>query len=178
MTAHELELIHADLMTAKTLADSSEGRRDNPYVANMIAYHSIQAIEKSLKALLRDTNTDEELMYSHDMLRLCGEVQLVRPEFAREYEFIYQNARTLYFGNELRYGDNSISMYNAKGLMYNANNLFMNLKDEYIRETGFSKEDIRRIAKEHYSSLRRFNLKRPDLEEREDNTSSDKDMTD
>lgn len=178
MTAHELELIHADLMTAKALVDSPEGRRDNPYIANMIAYHSVQAIEKCLKAILRDTDADEDLLHSHDMLRLCGEVQLVCPDFAKKYEFIYQNARALYFANELRYGDSSISMYTARGLLYNANQFFKDLESRYTLETGFNQKDIRRIAKEHYGSLHRFTVKRPDLEEKEDEKPVDKDMTD
>lgn len=100
--ASELELIHADLLVARSILNSPDTVKDNPYMTNMIAYHSQQAIEKSLKAIIRGADRgDDDLLHSHDMAALCMEVQSIRPNFSQEYDFIFQNARTLYHANEL-----------------------------------------------------------------------------
>lgn len=183
MTAHELELIHADLMVAKEIKDSPEGRRDNPYMMNMVAYHSAQAIEKSLKAVIRGAGReDDELFYTHNISELIMEVQAIRPNFSTDYEFIQQNARRLNHANELRYGDSGIAPATASGLLWNANKLFVELEEEYMKETSFDRKDIRRIAKEHYETLPKFRTYRPDLQntqtnDAEENKPVDKDIT-
>lgn len=179
--ASELELIHADLLVARSILNSPDTVKDNPYMTNMIAYHSQQAIEKSLKAIIRGAGKgDDDLLHSHDMAALCMEVQSIRPNFSQEYDFIFQNARTLYHANELRYGESGIPAFTAKGIFFNANKLFCELEAEYTKETSFDRKDIRRIAKEHYDSLPKYSVKRPDLERLEEEKAAkrDKDITD
>lgn len=183
MKAHELELIHADLMAAKSILDSPDGRKENPYMMNLVGYHAQQAIEKSLKAIVRGAGKgDDDLLHSHDMAGLCMEVQAIRPDFSEKYSFIFENARTLYHANELRYGETNIPAFTAKGILFNANKLYYELEKEYTKETGFNRKDIRRIATEHYDTLPKYSVKRPDLEkmkeEAEAEKKTDKDITD
>lgn len=174
VTASELELIHADIMTAEVIMRSSDGVKGNPYMMNMAAYHTQQAIEKSLKAIIRaNGNGDEDMLHSHDMGSLCAVVATIRPDFGKRHEFIAINARNLYFANELRYGEQGIPEKTVEGLIYAAKGLFLNLEKEYKKETGFDRKDVRQIAQEQYDNLSEFRIKEPRHRKPHDNNVTD-----
>lgn len=175
ITASELELIHADIMAAEVIMRSPESIKGNPYMMNMAAYHTQQAVEKSLKAIIKaNGGGDEDMLHSHDMGSLCSVVATIRPDFGRRHEFIAVNARNFYFANELRYGEQGIPQKTVEGLLYAAKGLFLNLEKEYGKETGFDRKDVRRIAQEQYGKLPSFRVKEP----RHNYKSHDKDITD
>lgn len=114
----------------------------------MIAYHAEQAIEKTMKAIIRsadpekartalenavkDSIDDEEIakkykitdekvdaiMSSHDTSLLFYAICELRPDFAKQHPVIAMNKRRLPHINELRHGECSVSYTNAVHTLY------------------------------------------------------------
>lgn len=172
MTSEELEIIHADLMVAKnclTPPDEKKAQLQNPFMINMGAYHAEQAIEKSLKAVIREGGKmDAELATTHNLSRLLVVAELVQPNIIQEHPFIAENSDVLSQANGLRYGTKSISLYDAKGLLFNANALYKQLEERHYLESGKNVQEQRSESVQAYSRKDRLNFSRPDLQKDED----------
>jgi len=170
MTSKDLTIINADLITASSILYlPAEKENNNPYLANLGAYHATQAIEKSLKAIIKtDGNMNYELGHTHDLSSLFVTAASSRPELLHENEFIAENTDILSQANGLRYGTKSISFYNARGILYNAKKLFHKLEKEYMKEKGLSSDNIDTEGWSSYKANDFLELNRPDLHKNKD----------
>ena len=62
-TPQELEIIHADLMVAKSILYADNNSSESVQMINLAAYHSVQAVEKSLKAIIRQLNDPPKMVH-------------------------------------------------------------------------------------------------------------------
>lgn len=160
-TPRELEVIRADIMIAKSILYPQDGNTSNqsPYLLNQAAYHSEQAIEKSLKAIIRskDDAPDEKVLKTHNIEGLLLRVELCQPNFIQEHAFIAQNAYKLSCFNELRYGDESVGRSDTYVLFKEARALFQEIEKEYLKEAP-DKKQLHNAAGQQYKDLKHISL--------------------
>lgn len=146
VSAKELEVIRADV----TVGKSAMQTKDNPVMVSMAAYHFAQAIEKSVKAVIRE-NADEpvspDTLYTHNMEHLLVQAERHSAGFIQNHLFIADNAATLSAFNGMRYGNKTISVPDAYVLMANAEKLMEELEQAYMQENQVSKSEIQKQAK-------------------------------
>lgn len=171
----DLMLIKAELDAASIILNTSENVRGNLYMANMIALHAGQAIEKSMKAILKSAGESPDKLRCHNITLMFNQVAAIRPNFAENHEFIDANQRRLpYLNNLVRYGERGISYYDAKGLFFVASNLYKEIEAETMEKTGLSRKEIEEAAIAHYRSLQKQYVERPDMPQQNNH----KDITD
>lgn len=157
MTARDLEAINADITIAKTLMYNQNLSR-NPYIINQIAYHSCQAIEKSLKAIIRNEGKmTTGLSRSHSISGLMLGCETCRQGIIHEYPFITKNAEVLTKFNSLRYAERGVNKADAFALFKEAQKLHRNLEKEYLKD-DLSKRKMREISLKEYNGLEKYSL--------------------
>lgn len=160
-TPRELEVIHADIMIAKSILypQGESTSNQNPYLINQAAYHSEQAIEKSLKAIIRskEENPDEKILKTHNIEGLLLRAELCQPNFIQEHAFIAQNAHKLSFFNELRYGDESVGRADTYVLFKEARALYNEVQREFLKDAP-DKKQLYNIANQQYKGLNNISL--------------------
>jgi HEPN domain-containing protein len=134
MRASDIELIHADIMSAKLILYGQNGNA--PFMYNMAAYHSAQAIEKGLKYIIRDNDyiLYKELADSHNISNLLLKVALIRLDFIDEHRFIAECADELSKFNNIRYGKNRISRDSTFSVYHAAKRFFKEMQQEYRQD--------------------------------------------
>lgn len=161
-TPRELEVVHADIMIAKNILYPQDGNTSNqsPYLLNQAAYHSEQAIEKSLKAIIRakDENPDEKILKTHNVEGLLLKVELCQPNFVQEHSFIAENAHKLSCFNELRYGDESVGKADTYILFKEARALYQEIEKEYLKDSP-DKKQLHNAANQQYRDLKHISLR-------------------
>lgn len=146
VSAKDLELVRADI----TIGLSAMHDKDNPIMIGMAAYHFSQAIEKSVKAVIREKATEpvsQDTMYAHNMEHLLLQAERFSAGFIQKHPFIADNAFTLSAFNGMRYGNKTISKPDVYILMKNAKNLLYELENAYMQEHHVGKEEIHQHAK-------------------------------
>ena len=162
VTAGDLMLVKADLMVAQAILSSSEGVRGNLYMANMAAAYAEHAIEKVMKAMLKEQGGFEHLLRGHNTVVLFNAVASVRPHFAEEHEFLDANKRRLpHINRAVRYGEKGISYHDARGLLYVASKLCNEAEAELVEKTGIGKKALGDAGRAYYVSLESQRVNRP-----------------
>ena len=105
-------LIESDIL----LANTAMANKDNLHMVAMAAYHYSQAIEKSLKALIK-ANGEKHPDHTHDIATLLVQTELCCPNFIADHKFIADNAQELSSMNGARYGDKIIRKSDVYVLM-------------------------------------------------------------
>lgn len=161
-TPRGLEVIHADIMIAKNILYPQNGdtSKQTPYLLNQAAYHSEQAVEKSLKAIIRAKNEqpDERVLKTHNIESLLLKAEMCQPNFILEHSFISENAHKLSCFNELRYGDESVNKADTYILYKEARTLFQELEKDYLKEFP-DKKQFHNTAVQQYKELKHISLK-------------------
>lgn len=162
VTAGDLMLVKADLMVAKAILDSSEGVRGNLYMANMAAAYAEHAIEKVMKAMLKEQGGFEHLLRGHNTTALFNAVASIRPHFAEKHEFLDANKRRLpHINRAVRYGEEGITYRDARGLLYVASNLCKEAEAELIEKTGITPEELNDAGRAYYATLESQRVNKP-----------------
>lgn len=163
MTAQELEVIHADLLVAKDILYPSDGNnhsQNNPQLRNLAAYFSAQAIEKSLKGIIRDGGEmDAELSVSHNVVNLLLSVEMCKPSFVHEHQFISQNAKNLSKANGLRYGKKGIEKNDTVAIYKAARELHRELQQEYLKDNPDKRQMFNEAVRE-YDAMEKISFKK------------------
>lgn len=163
MTAQELEIIHADLLVAKNIlypTNVDNGAQNNPQLNNLAAYLSAQAIEKSLKAIVRDGGEiNAELSTSHNVVNLLLGVEMCKPNFIHEHQFIAQNAQNLSKVNGLRYGKKRIEKKDVVAIYKAARGLHRDLLQEYLKDNP-DKQQMFNEAVREYEAMDKISFKK------------------
>lgn len=130
----DFEVVHADLMTSKSILYSEN--KKIPFMLNMAGYHAGQAIEKLLKIILKEERYDvyKELSDSHNISNLVIKVELCRKGFIDAHPFIGENADELSKFNNLRYGKKYIERDAVFAVYRAANQFYKELMNEYLQE--------------------------------------------
>ena len=116
------ENVHADLMIAKGII---YGEANNPYMYNMAAYHSVQAIEKCMKELLlRTKNYEEESLKTHNVPELLVKLEREYEGFINAHPVISDNAHQYMMMNQIRYEDKLCPPLVVKGIYKQAQRLY------------------------------------------------------
>lgn len=162
-SAKELEVIHADLMVATNILYSDSNAGYSPYMVNLAAYHSAQAIEKSLKALIYangniDKATEKELHKTHNFDNLLVRVETCCPNFIQEHDFIAKNSDRFSAFNGMRYGDKSIDKADVYVLLKEAKDLHKELQEIYLKENGQDKKQLHQSAFQQYKQIDKLEL--------------------
>lgn len=159
-TAKELEVIHADLMIANNILYADDKSSLSPYMVNQAAYHSAQAIEKSLKAIIRagEENCEYESLVTHNIDRLVVRAEMCSPNFIQEHRFIAENSEKLSAFNGLRYGNKGVSKADAFVLLKEAKELHRELEKEYLHAFSQDKNLLHQSAYAQYQETDRISL--------------------
>lgn len=141
MTPHRLETIHSNLMVAKSILYTPEGKvTENPMMLNHAAYHSAQAIEISLKALIEEYGAMQpRLATTHNTEALLIAVGSKDPTFMIEHPYLTQSAHFLRYANTLRYMDEQISRNDALTMYKEARYIYNELEQEYGERGQYQK---------------------------------------
>lgn len=163
ITAGDLMLVKASLKTADVILASSRGVKSNLYMSNIIAFHAEQAIERTMKAILKEHGGfGDAILKGHNVALLLESVASIRPNFAENYEFIDANKRRLpHIPKAVRYGDDGISYFDAKGIFFVAKRLCEDFEKELIEKSGKTPEEIAEAGRAHYASLEKWRVSRP-----------------
>ena len=140
MLPKELEIIRSDIKIAtnilypKNLAELAE---QSTAFLNQAAYHSIQAIEKCLKLIVRANNNDtpslNETLRTHNIDALLVKIESSKQGFIASHQFIARNSSRLSALNELRYGDIGLTKANTHILYKEARDLVREIEKEYAK---------------------------------------------
>lgn len=142
MDAHKLDTIQSDLRVAKTVLYEKGKPTTDPFMLNQVAYHSAQAIEKSLKFLIYKNGTlPPHLAGTHNTESLVLAVENVKPNFISEHPYISRNAVFLKNANTLRYMDEKISFDDTMKLYKSARALYNEIDKEYPIEKRHEKAE-------------------------------------
>lgn len=161
MTPQELETIHADIMVAKTILYNDTGISNNPYMTNQAAYHSAQAIEKSLKAIIRDGGKMNSILSTtHNIDALLLRAEMCRAGIIHDYPLVAENSDTLSRFNSLRYCGKGIGKYDAISIFKEAKTLYQDLKQEYLKKNP-NKELFNENSLKEYDSLEKLKINKP-----------------
>ena len=141
MTPHQLETIHSNLLVAKSILYTPEGKvTDNPMLLNHAAYHSAQAIEVSLKSLIIEYGAmDRRLANTHNTEALLIAVGRNDPNFIMEHPYLSNSAHFLRCANSLRYMDEQIGKTDTLIMYKEARNLYNELEMEYGERGQYGK---------------------------------------
>ena len=153
-------VIEADIATAKTLFYSKEFN-ENPMLWNMSAFHSAQAIEKSLKLMIYNTDKEvyDSIRKTHDIDRLLNNLQAVSEEnYIGSHRQLALAAKELSRYNNARYGVESITKDNAHTALHLAKDMYKEITAKYDKE-HYNKREDRLCKNENYisSALDRLN---------------------
>lgn len=119
--------------------------------ANMIgqaAYHFTQALEKSLKSIIRANSEkpNRTSLATHDFDHLLVQTEMCCNGFIAEHGFLADNSQTLSAMNGVRYGDKSVRKGDVYVIMREAQDLYNALTQDLCRETGKSVEELQKLA--------------------------------
>lgn len=115
MNAYELDNIRADIRMAELVYDPEEFGR-SPNIINMVAYHSAQAIEKCLKSIIRDNDTNgnlDWLNHTHNISSLLIKAELHQNGIINNHNYIAEHAEAITHLNTIRYGDERVTTQDA-----------------------------------------------------------------
>lgn len=156
----ELEAINSDILIAKKLL-YDKSLSSNPYITNQIAYHSSQAIEKTLKAIIRDGGKmTSSLSTSHNIDALMIRAERCRVGIIHEYPLISENSDTLSKFNILRYCGKGINKSDAVSIFKEARRLYQEVENEYLKESP-NKNNLRQKSLKEYRSLEKLKINKP-----------------
>lgn len=143
ISAKDWSLINADVSLANVAMDNEK----NLHMIGMAAYHYTQAIEKSLKAIIRANNPEfKKSLATHDFAFLLVETELCCAGFIDKHQFIADNSQELSVMNGVRYGNKTVRKGDVYVLMKEARELFNDLEQDLLRSTGLSKEQLQKQA--------------------------------
>lgn len=145
ISAKDCSLIEADIL----LANTAMSNKDNLHMVAMAAYHYSQAIEKSLKAIIK-ANDDKSPDHTHDIATLLVQTELCSPNFITDHKFIADNAAELSAMNGLRYGDKAIRKGDVYVLMKEAQRLYGELEQDLMKSASMDKDQLQKQANTMY----------------------------
>lgn len=153
-------VIEADVATAKTLFYGKDFN-ENPMLWNMSAFHSAQAIEKSLKLMIYNTNKEvyDSIRKTHNIDMLLNNLQAVSEEnFIKEHKQLALAAKELSRYNNARYGVESITKDNAHSALHIAKEMYKEIIALYDK-VHYNKREESLCKNENYisSALDRLN---------------------
>lgn len=146
ISIQDWSVISADIVTGNSIIQNGE----NMQMINMAAYHYAQAIEKSLKSLIKANSEKHKSLATHDICFLLVETELCCNGFIAKYPFIADNAQELSNMNGARYGNKCIKKGDAFVLMREAQDLFETLENELMERTGKNKDTLCKQANLYY----------------------------
>lgn len=136
----DLEVAKADIEMADLGINSHS---ENPNVLAMSAYHLGQAIEKSLKAIIRaerpdlykqvDRDGKPVVTTSHKIDMLLTKAEICRNGITAAHKFIAENATALSDFNNLRYGKMQIAEKELAELSKAAKEIVGELETEFLK---------------------------------------------
>ncbi len=140
----EWSVIAADI----AIGNNAMQNTTSSHMIGMAAYHYTQAMEKSLKAIIRANNEDvsQKILETHDFDKLLVMTELASEGFIASHRFIAENSQTLSNANGMRYGNKGMSKGDAFVLMKETKKLFYELQNELCKETGKTTEQLQEIA--------------------------------
>lgn len=145
ISAKDCSLIEADIL----LANTAMANKENLHMVAMAAYHYSQAIEKSLKAIIK-ANDEKNPDYTHDIATLLVRTELCCPNFIADHKFIADNSAELSAMNGLRYGDKAIRKGDAYVLMKEAQRLYEELEQDLMKTVSMDKTQLQKQANTMY----------------------------
>ena len=133
--AVDVELIHSDIMMANAAFYPNVNEPQKPLMMNMAAYHAGQAIEKSLKVLIKDNRPDlyKEISDTHNISLLVLKAELCIDGFVSEHKFIGENSDELSKLNNLRYGKKYIDKDSTFLVLKEAKILYREIEGEMLK---------------------------------------------
>lgn len=136
----DLEVIKSDIEMADLAINSHS---ENPNMLGMAAYHLGQAIEKSLKAIIRaerpdmyravDRDGKPVITISHKIEMLLNKAEICRSGIIASHNFIAENALALSDFNNLRYGKMKITEAELAELSKAAKEIASELEKEFVK---------------------------------------------
>lgn len=143
ISTKDWSLIGADI----ALANVAMNDTGNLHMIGMAAYHYTQAIEKSLKAIIKANNPEfKKSLATHDFPFLLVETELCCTGFIDKHQFIADNSQELSNMNGARYGNKAVRKGDVCVLMREAQDLYNALGQDLMRSTGLNKEQLQRQA--------------------------------
>lgn len=139
-----------------TLANNAMNDKENLMMISMAAYHYAQAIEKSLKALIRANADIIPDLNTHDFSFLILQTEMCCSGFVQNHKFLVDNCQELSCMNGTRYGDKIIRKGDAFVLMKEAKRLFTEIEQDLILALDIDKEQLQRQANNAYKDSSRF----------------------
>lgn len=160
-------IINADM----SIANNAMKKENDLAMLNMAGYHYAQAIEKTLKGLVKANNEKSRCFGTHDLCFIVVETELCCPGFIQKFPYIAHNATELSSANGIRYGGKTIRRMDLNTLAKEAQMLVTTVENELINTTGLSKDKLKReagiaIKKEASSLLLDNNVPNPNPEEK------------
>lgn len=160
-------IINADM----SIANNAMKKENDLAMLNMAGYHYAQAIEKTLKGLVKANNERSRCFGTHDLCFIVVETELCCPGFIQKFPYIAHNATELSSANGIRYGNKTIRKMDLNILAKEAQTLVNVVETELINATGFSKDKLKReagiaIKKEASSLSFDNNIPNPNTEEK------------
>ena len=151
ISVKDWSIIGADI----ALGNMAMQNKDNLHMVGMAAYHYTQALEKSLKSIIRANSdkNDKQLASSlatHDFSYLLVQTELCSAGFVQDHKFIADNVQELSAINGVRYGNKAIRKGDVYVLMKEAQKLYQALEHDLIQDTGKNIEQLQLEANVHY----------------------------
>lgn len=155
MTAQEIEVIRTDITIAEKIFYAN---KNDTFMLNESAYHSGQAIEKSLKAFIKDRDINLYKLVSnvHSIESLLVKAEICEKGFIKNHEFLAANAEELSKFNALRYGIKHILKNETYQTLQAAKNLYREIEKQYIEEKGSAIEDRHSEAEKQIRNTERI----------------------
>ena len=149
---NDMELMKADIEAADTVFELSN-TSDNPNLLCIVGYEYAQAVEKSLRSIVRadrkdiynkaDRNGIRYVHKTHDITALLGYAETCRPGLSAKHYYINKNACKLNDFNNLRYGIASITRSELHSLSLAAKALVSELEQERLEKYADNEKNAR-----------------------------------
>lgn len=110
MKTGELALAYIDLKVARTLFSPyrNKGKELEPFMGNVILFHSVQAIEKMMKGIIVEQGI-RDYRYTHNIDGMQTDLYQLNPSFFEDHSFLLENGAALSDVNSIRYGSRSVA---------------------------------------------------------------------
>lgn len=170
MRPDDLANARADIITAKSILNlPSSTLSNNPILYNHVMYHSVQAIEKMLKGIVRDGKPkyNKVMLNKHNISYLFTKAAESRPEIVKKYEFISENSDILSTANSLRYGKVSVNRQDAESVCHIAEKMCNDFEKQYARSRKKPVKAVRSSALRYYRKLETVEFKNKKEEDKQ-----------
>ena len=158
MTQKELDFIKADIEAVEVLLNTPNLRDEA--IVNIMAYHTGQAIEKTLKSIIGDNDTtflNDKNSHTHNIGALVSEASIYDKNLVGKHPYICKNARALSYFNNLRYGDMQIEFQDFYKLFEEAKSLVQEKESEFLKSHP-NIEQNKKDAFQEYQKLKPITL--------------------